>query len=101
VDHQQFALAHNGNLTNVDALADAAGMLPGIATSDSDLIAELLAQHLTTGGDLVDALAAVLPTLAGAYSLTLIDDARVIGARDPDGFRPLCLGRLDGGWVLA
>ncbi len=101
VDHQQFALAHNGNLTNVEALADAAGMLPGIATSDSDLVAELLAQHLATGGDLVDALAAVLPTLAGAYSLALIDDARIIGARDPDGFRPLCLGRLDGGWVLA
>jgi amidophosphoribosyltransferase len=102
VGHHQFALGHNGNLTNTEALADAAGMLPGVATSDTDLIAELLAQHMTaTGSDLVDALAAVLPRLEGAYSLVLVDDTQIIGARDPEGFRPLCLGRLDGGWVLA
>ena len=78
---------------------DAAGHWP---RSDTDLVAELLAQHMTaTGDDLVDALAAVLPTLEGAYSLVLVDDGQIIGARDPDGFRPLCLGRLDGGWVLA
>ena len=102
VGHHQFALGHNGNLTNTEALADAAGMLPGTATSDTDLVAELLAKHMTaTGSNLVDALAAVLPTLEGAYSLVLLDDGQIIGARDPDGFRPLCLGRLDGGWVLA
>ncbi|HKA03613.1 MAG TPA: amidophosphoribosyltransferase, partial [Acidimicrobiales bacterium] len=102
VDHHQFALAHNGNLTNTEALADAAGMLPGIVTSDSDLMAELLAQHMTaTGADVVDALRAVLPTLEGAYSLAVIDDERIIGARDPEGFRPLCLGRLASGWVFA
>src|SRR5215471_9703030 len=102
VDHHQFALAHNGNLTNTETLADGAGMLPGIVTSDSDLMAELLAQRMTaTGADVVEALRAVLPMLEGAYSLALIDDERVIGARDPDGFRPLCLGRLPSGWVLA
>ena len=102
VAEHQFALAHNGNLTNTEALADAAGMLPGLAGSDTDLIAELLAQHMAaTGDDLVGALAAVLPRLDGAYSLVLVDDTRIIGARDPEGFRPLCLGRLDGGWVLA
>jgi amidophosphoribosyltransferase len=102
VGHHQFALAHNGNLTNTEALADNAGMLPGLATSDTDLVAELLAQHMTaTGSDLVDALAAVLPTLEGAYSLVLVDDGQIVGARDPAGFRPLCLGRLDDGWVLA
>jgi amidophosphoribosyltransferase len=102
IDHHQFALAHNGNLTNTETLADVAGMLPGIITSDSDLMAELLAQHMTaTGVDVVDALRAVLPTLEGAYSLALIDDERIIGARDPHGFRPLCLGRMASGWVLA
>ena len=51
---QEFALGHNGNLTNTEALADEAGMLPGIVSSDSDLMAELLAQHLADkGGDLV------------------------------------------------
>jgi amidophosphoribosyltransferase len=53
------------------------------------------------GCDLADALYHVLPELEGAYSLVFIDEGRIIGARDPYGFRPLCLGRIDGGWVLA
>jgi amidophosphoribosyltransferase len=106
-----FALAHNGNLTNTAALAADAGMLPGIVASDSDLIAELLAQRMVDGatllgssggGDLEDALAEVLPRLHGAFSLVLCDVERLVGVRDPNGFRPLCLGRLEeGGWVLA
>src|SRR5256885_1626270 len=43
----------------------------------------------------------VLPRLRGAFSLVLMDDARLVGVRDPNGFRPLVLGRLEGGWVLA
>jgi amidophosphoribosyltransferase len=113
-----FALAHNGNLTNTAALAAAAGMLPGLDVSDSDVVAELVAQgmpepahpeaHERTAGDdsLAQVLRKVLPTLEGAYSLVLLDGAKVYGVRDPHGFRPLCLGRLaaqdDGeGWVLA
>ena len=99
----EFALAHNGNLTNVDVLASEAGMLPGTATSDSDIMAELLKRHLDSrpGHELVDALIEVLPSLAGAFSLVLLDDTRLVGVRDPHGFRPLCLGKLEGGWVLA
>jgi amidophosphoribosyltransferase len=108
VGERNFALGHNGNLTNTEALADEAGMFPGTVTSDTDLIAELLANelaHLPEGRsderDLEVALQAVLPRLEGAFSLVLMDEGRVIGVRDPNGFRPLCLGRLDGGWVLA
>jgi amidophosphoribosyltransferase len=103
VDDTEFALGHNGNLTNTAALAGDAGMLPGVVTSDSDLIAELLAAELVGNakGDLEEALMTVLPRLQGAFSLGLIDNGRLIGVRDPNGFRPLCLGRLDGGWVLA
>ena len=119
----QFALGHNGNLVNTEALAEEAGMLPGTVASDSDLVAELLDAELVriagevahssegTGGPaepaadgawLDAALAAVLPRLQGAFSFVLMDEHRVIGVRDPNGFRPLCLGRLDdGGWVLA
>jgi amidophosphoribosyltransferase len=99
----EFALGHNGNLTNTEALAAEAGMLPGTATSDSDVIAELLVRHLDAHPeqDLIEALMAVLPTLQGAFSLVLLDNQRVIGVRDPRGFRPLCLGKLDPGWVLA
>jgi amidophosphoribosyltransferase len=103
----QFALAHNGNLVNTALLADEAGMLPGTVASDSDLVAEILAEQLLDHGDRADgrdlehALMAVLPRLQGAYSFVLADEAHLIGVRDPNGFRPLCLGKLDGGWVLA
>ncbi|HEY2302222.1 MAG TPA: amidophosphoribosyltransferase, partial [Acidimicrobiales bacterium] len=103
VGDEGFALGHNGNLTNTAALAEEAGMLPGVVTSDSDLIAELLARHLTVNPEagLVGALEKVLPTLEGAFSLVIADNNKLIGVRDPNGFRPLCLGRLDAGWVLA
>ncbi len=94
-----FALGHNGNLTNTAALVEEAGMLPGTVASDSDLIAQLLAMQ---DGDLESSLSVVAPRLEGAFSLVLCDVDRLIGLRDPNGFRPLCLGRLDaGGWVLA
>jgi amidophosphoribosyltransferase len=94
-----FSLGHNGNLTNTAELAAGAGMLPGIVTSDSDLVAELLARHFPSDPEpheshLIDALMEVLPTLEGAFSLGLIDDARLVAVRDPHGFRPLCLGEL-------
>jgi amidophosphoribosyltransferase len=105
----EFALGHNGNLVNTEALAEEAGMLPGTVASDSDLVAELLAAEIQRGGgersdgrDLEHALTAVLPRLRGAFSLVLMDEGHLVGVRDPNGFRPLCLGTLDdGGWVLA
>ena len=97
-----FALGHNGNLTNTSELAEELGMLPGVVSSDSDLVAEMVARaHAESAGDVVAALEVVLPRLHGAFSLVIMDDTRLIGVRDPNGFRPLCLGRLDGGWVLA
>lgn len=112
-----FGLAHNGNLTNTAALAESAGMLPGLVASDSDLVAELLAQVFPPDApecsrpdhadDLEGALRAVLPSIEGAFSFVLLDADRLIGVRDPNGFRPLCLGRLEAteeleqGWVLA
>ena len=105
-----FALAHNGNLTNTEDLASQLGALPGIGLTDSDTMAELIAQsyaaHLAKGGGLREALLETLPKIEGAFSLSLLDATHIYGVRDPHGFRPLCLGRLgDGeepdGWVLA
>ncbi len=100
-----FALGHNGNLTNSPVLSADAGMLPGMATTDTDVVAELLsaahAGEMSDGRDLERALMKVLPKLEGAFSFTLMDTSHLIGVRDPNGFRPLCLGRLSGGWVLA
>jgi len=108
-----FALGHNGNLVNTAELtrggkqnATPEDELAGGRqnASDSDVVAALLADSLTgdADGDLVAALTAVLPRLQGAYSFVIMDETRLIGARDPHGFRPLFLGRCDtGGWVLA
>ncbi|MDQ3570260.1 MAG: amidophosphoribosyltransferase [Actinomycetota bacterium] len=103
-----FALGHNGNLTNTWELAEGAGMLPGVVASDSDLVAELIAAAFppeggerSDGRDLEEALMRVLPRLEGAFSFVLMDAGHLIGVRDPNGFRPLCLGKVDTGWVLA
>jgi amidophosphoribosyltransferase len=108
-----FAIGHNGNLTNVAELEEHAGMIPGLAPSDSDLMGELIAQEFLSSdphdqqGSLEGALMSVLPRLEGAYSIGCLDASRLYAARDPNGFRPLCLGRLiDGagatsGWVIS
>lgn len=100
----QFAAAHNGNLSNALELASIVGLSDVGASNDSDLIAALLAMELEVVngvGGIAVALPKVLPRLEGAFSLVVQDDERLIGVRDPNGFRPLCLGRLDSGWVLA
>ena len=103
----EFALGHNGNLVNTAELADTAGMLPGTVASDSDLVGELIAGELLAGAQhapnpLLRALEVVLPRLEGAFCFAVMDRDQIIGVRDPNGFRPLCIGRLDdGGWVLA
>ena len=101
-----FALSHNGNLTNTDALATEAGILPGMLVSDSDVMAQLMALRMRVGDTLPEALGNVLRGVEGAYSLVILGDGIVHGIRDPHGFRPLCLGRLGTedapeGWMLA
>ena len=80
VGDRMFALGHNGNLVNTEKLAADAGKLEGTVTSDSDLVAELIAAELAAGPDRPDALeaavAAVVPRLEGAFSLVLMDETR-------------------------
>ena len=92
-----LALGHNGNLVNTEALAERVGRR-GPATTDSDLVATLLAGE---GTDLETAALRILPTLRGAFSFVLMDERTVYGARDPHGLRPLAIGRFESGWVLA
>ena len=100
VDQGGIALCHNGNLTNTAALAAQMGKL--FSTTDSELIAEAVARDMEGRGcGVVTALESVLPQLEGAFSLTVMDRDTLIGVRDPHGFRPLCLGAVEGGWVLA
>jgi len=97
-----IALGHNGNLVNTADLADRVAKL-GVAdagvTTDSDLITGLLTGYPDLS---VEAAAVkVLPTLRGAFSLVFMDEHTLYAARDGYGVRPLVLGRLDRGWVVA
>jgi amidophosphoribosyltransferase len=101
------ALGHNGNLVNTADLASQAreyGLMDsrraGGATSDSDVVGALLA-HGAADSTIEQAAMELLPTLRGAFCLTFMDEHTLYAARDPHGVRPLCLGRLDRGWVVA
>ncbi len=118
-----LALGHNGNLINTRELA---GLLAGTdlgstgiaATSDTDVLTALFVSDLSEisgisagsgpgaaanrdASQVESAAAAVLPLAKGAYSLVFMDEQTLYAARDPHGFRPLVLGRLDSGWVVA
>ena len=89
-----LAIGHNGNLVNtrelLASLTGGRGRLP--ASTDTELLTALIADEPAV--DTVDALVRVLPRVRGAFTLVVLDERRVIGVRDPFGFRPLVLGRL-------
>jgi amidophosphoribosyltransferase len=97
----QIAVAHNGNLTNAAQLKDELeehGLV--FQTSvDSEIIIMMFAQPSLNGVE--NTLVQTLRRIEGAYSLVIMTEKELIGARDPHGFRPLALGRVDGAWVLA
>ncbi len=97
-----LALGHNGNLVNTAELARearAAGIRSAIgATTDSEVLTALLAAHPDVSVE--QAAMEVLPRLRGAFSLVFMDEHTLYAARDPQGVRPLVLGRLERGWVV-
>lgn len=94
-----LALGHNGNLTNTAELVARLGPAVRTASTDSDVVAELLAEHDDLPLD--EAIARTMGQLQGAYCFVIMDERTLWGVRDPHGVRPLCLGRLPNGWVLA
>jgi amidophosphoribosyltransferase len=94
-----LALAHNGNLTNTRTLAEQIGKL--FATTDSELMTEAISAAMRAGLSLEKAAIETLPRFEGAFSLAMMDLTTLVAVRDPHGFRPLCLGRLDDGYVVA
>jgi amidophosphoribosyltransferase len=97
----QIAVAHNGNLVNAKKLHDELEAYGSIfaSTVDSEIIVHLMArpQNRTREEGLINA----LRQIEGAYCFTILTEHELIGARDPHGFRPLCLGRLGNAYVLA
>src|SRR5579872_1005496 len=97
----QIAIAHNGNLTNATKVRDeleACGLMFK-TTVDSEIILNLLAQPTLGGHE--NNLIETVRRIEGAYSLAIMTEQELIGVRDPHGFRPLSIGKVDGAWVLA
>ncbi len=95
-DRRTLALAHNGNLINaVELHSELRGRdVPFSSTSDSEIIAALLATHSADHVD--EAVADVIPRLEGAFSTVVMTDQAVVAFRDPHGLRPLALGMIPG-----
>ena len=94
----QIAIGHNGNLTNAAILRDELEQKGSIfqTTVDSEIILHLLAQPADKNGVL-----RALRKIQGAFSLVMMSEQEIIGVRDPFGFRPLSLGKLDGAYILS
>jgi amidophosphoribosyltransferase len=101
VGDEYYALAHNGNIVNALSLRSELENRGSIfqSTMDSEVIIHLMAPHLKRG--LEKALAIALQQVEGAYSLVMLTRDKIIATRDPRGFRPLALGKQNGGWVVA
>jgi amidophosphoribosyltransferase len=97
----ELALAHNGNVVNAAELREelAEWGVTFSSTSDSEIIAHLMSRAPASTWE--ERVAYCMRRLRGAYSLTVMTKDSLLGIRDPLGVRPLCIGKLDGGWVIA
>jgi len=100
-DFGGLALAHNGNIINAVPLRQELEEkgYHFATTTDSEVIAYLIVS--SPGSSLEEKIGNAMKRLQGAYSLVLLTDKALLGVRDPMGVRPLCLGKMDNGWVLA
>lgn len=98
---EYYALAHNGNIVNALELRSELERRGAIfqSTMDSEVIFHLMAPYMKEG--LEAALIKALARVEGAYSIVMLTKNRIIAVRDPRGFRPLSLGKLNGGWTVA
>jgi amidophosphoribosyltransferase len=97
-----LGLSHNGNLVNAEEVRDELAAQGHAFTSDGDteVIAHDLARNLLEA-DLVRAVKRTMGRIHGSYSLTIMHDDTVLGVRDPEGNRPLCIGEVEDGYVVA
>ncbi|WP_297233274.1 amidophosphoribosyltransferase [uncultured Flavonifractor sp.] len=98
-----MALAHNGNLTNAAELREKLELSGAIfhTTSDTEVIAYTITGQRLKAPSIEEAVSAAMDIIQGAYSLVLLSPRKLVAARDPNGFHPLCIGTLDGGYVFA
>ena len=96
-------LAHNGNLINANELRDELAYTGAIfqTTIDSEVIAYLVARERINAKTAQEAVTNAMKKLKGAYALVISSPRKLIGARDPFGFKPLCIGKRDNAYILA
>lgn len=99
----QLAIAHNGNLVNAVDLREGLEKNGAIfqTTIDSEVIAYLVAKERVHCPSVEEAVSRAMPHIKGAYSLLVMSPRKLIAARDPYGFKPLCIGKRDDTWVVA
>lgn len=97
-----LALVHNGNVTNAYALRREFEMTGAIfhGTSDTEVIAYLITQNRLISGSIEQAVEKAMDKLRGAYSILIMSPQKLIAARDPNGFRPLCMGKTESGAIV-
>ena len=98
-----LAVAHNGNLVNAGALRRRIELAGGIFRSSNDtevLVYTIVGERLKCGS-IEEAVKNAMGVIEGAYSLVVMSPRKLIAARDPHGFRPLCIGQLDGAYIFA
>ena len=98
-----MSLAHNGNLTNAAELREELELGGAIfhSTSDSEVIAYTITRERIASGSIEEAIERAMPKLRGAYSLIIMSPQKLIAVRDPNGFRPLCIGKMGDAWIFA
>jgi amidophosphoribosyltransferase len=98
-----MALAHNGALTNDSELREELELNGSIfhTTSDTEVISYVITRERITSASIEEAVSRAMIRLDGAYSLVIMSQDKLIAVRDPHGFRPLCIGSLDGSIVFA
>jgi amidophosphoribosyltransferase len=98
-----MALAHNGNLTNAAELRRELELNGAIfhSTSDTEVISYIITRERAKTSGFADAVLAAVDRIRGAYSLVITSGEELVGVRDVHGFRPLCVGKLCGGYVFA
>ena len=98
-----LTIAHNGNLTNADEVRYKLEHKGAIfqSSSDTEVIMHLAARARTKTHSIEEAMIKVMEELEGAYSLVIMSPRKLIGIRDPKGYRPLCIGKLKNSYILA
>ncbi|MCF0105954.1 MAG: amidophosphoribosyltransferase [Holdemanella sp.] len=99
----KMAIAHNGNISNALQLRDELEMNGAIfhSTSDTETIAYMITKSRLHTPSIEEAVLDVIKDLEGAFSLVIMSAQKLIAVRDPHGFRPLCYGKIDNGYVIA